>query len=88
MRYLLNKRTVIAIIAFFIATSVVLLAQSDTLVAPDGSTVVIHRDSYGVPHIIGETETSIFFGQGFAVAEYRLWLEKSNLIVVTRIIVW
>jgi len=73
MRYLLNKRTVIAIIAFFIATSVVLLAQSDTLVAPDGSTVVIHRDGYGVPHIIGETETGIFFGQGFAVAEDRLW---------------
>jgi penicillin amidase len=73
MRYLLNKRTVIAIIAFFIATSVVLLAQSNTLVAPDGSTVIIHRDNYGVPHIIGETETGIFFGQGFAVAEDRLW---------------
>lgn len=42
------------------------------LTAPDGSSVTIHRDEYGVPHIFGESETGIFFGQGYAVAEDRL----------------
>ena len=43
-----------------------------TLLAPDGTTVTIHRDSYGVPHIVGESEVGVFFGQGFAVAQDRL----------------
>ncbi|HEY3294123.1 MAG TPA: penicillin acylase family protein [bacterium] len=42
------------------------------LPAPDGTTVEISRDTYGVPHITGETEAAVFFGQGFAVAEDRL----------------
>ena len=49
--------------------------QSDnpnTLTAPDGSSVTITRDNYGVPHISGESEIGVFFGQGFAVAEDRL----------------
>lgn len=44
-----------------------------TLEAPDGTTVTIRRDSYGVPHITAETETGVFFGQGFAVAQDRLF---------------
>ena len=48
------------------------LAADRTLTAPDGSTVSILRDEYGVPHIIGENEVGVFFGQGFAVAEDRL----------------
>jgi penicillin amidase len=42
------------------------------LQAPDSTAVQIQRDSYGVPHITGDTETAVFFGQGFAVAEDRL----------------
>ena len=51
------------------------LAQSEdlNLTAPDGSTVTIERDAFGVPHISSETEAGIFFGQGFAVAQDRLY---------------
>ena len=48
-------------------------AQDLTLVAPDGQSVVIDRDAYGVPHIAAPTETALFFGQGFAVAQDRLF---------------
>lgn len=44
-----------------------------TLEAPDGSTVVIYRDLYGVPHVRAETEAAAFYGQGYAVAEDRLF---------------
>jgi len=43
------------------------------LTAPDGTEVIILRDCYGVPHIKGETETGVFFGQGFASAEDRYY---------------
>ena len=48
-------------------------AQDLSLQAPDGSTVSIDRDSYGVPHITGPTERAVFFGQGFATAQDRMW---------------
>lgn len=51
----------------------VVRAQDVTLPAPDGTTVTIHRDSYGVPHVTGTTEAGVFFGQGFACAEDRLF---------------
>lgn len=44
-----------------------------TLQAPDGTTVVIYRDNYGVPHIRGASETGVFYGQGYAVAQDRLF---------------
>ena len=47
-------------------------AQDLTLVGPDGRAVVIDRDAYGVPHIFADTETALFYGQGFAVAQDRL----------------
>ncbi|MFQ5709156.1 MAG: penicillin acylase family protein [bacterium] len=53
------------------------MAQPDfgdaILQAPDGSLVTVARDSFGVPHITGQTEVGIFFGQGFAVAQDRLY---------------
>ncbi|MDP6593180.1 MAG: penicillin acylase family protein [Candidatus Marinimicrobia bacterium] len=61
--------TVVVLTAALITAS---LAADRTLTAPDGSTVSILRDEYGVPHIIGENEVGVFFGQGFAVAEDRL----------------
>ncbi len=48
-------------------------AQDVILTAPDQSTVTVHRDDYGVPHISGTTEAGVFFGQGYAVAEDRLF---------------
>ncbi len=47
-------------------------AQDVTLAAP-GGTVTIDRDDYGVPHIQAPTEAAVFFGQGFAAAQDRLF---------------
>ena len=48
-------------------------AQDVTLVATGGEAVTIDRDSYGVPHIQSSTEAGVFFGQGFATAQDRLF---------------
>ncbi len=50
-----------------------LQAEDMTLLAPDGSTIFIHRDDYGVPHIKADNEAALFFGQGFAEANDRLY---------------
>ena len=34
--------------------------------------VTIYRDTYGVPHIYGDSEEAVAFGQGYAQAEDRL----------------
>ena len=39
---------------------------------PLAARVTIYRDTYGVPHIIGETEEATFFGYGYAQAEDHL----------------
>src|SRR5574341_388333 len=54
------------------------LASDVTLIAPDGTRVMIHRDSYGVPHIVGATERGVIFGQGFAAAQDRLFQMERN----------
>ncbi len=36
-------------------------------------TVTIHRDPWGIPHIQAESEADLFFAQGFATAQDRLW---------------
>ncbi|NOZ20484.1 MAG: penicillin acylase family protein, partial [Planctomycetes bacterium] len=38
----------------------------------DFGKVTIYRDTYGVPHIYGETEEAALFGQGYAAAQDRL----------------
>ena len=43
------------------------------MIAPDGTTVIIDRDEYGVPHIKADNESALFFGQGFAEAYDRLY---------------
>ncbi len=63
-----------ALIISFLCSSA-LAQQSDNpnnLTAPDGASVIIDRDEFGVPHITAENELGVFFGQGFAVAEDRL----------------
>jgi acyl-homoserine-lactone acylase len=37
-----------------------------------GQEVTIYRDTYGVPHIYGDSEEAVAFGQGYAQAEDRL----------------
>ena len=65
-------------IAICLLISGMLFAQDITLESPDGSLVTIHRDEYGVPHIFAESETGVFFGQGYAVAEDRLFQLELN----------
>ncbi|RMD96991.1 MAG: hypothetical protein D6814_10370, partial [Calditrichaeota bacterium] len=48
-------------------------SQTRVLIAPDSTTVTIDRDNYGVPHIQGASAIGVFFAQGFAVAEDRLF---------------
>jgi len=56
----------------------ILSSDELTLIAPDDTPVTIVRDEYGVPHIFGETEVGVFYGQGFAVAEDRLFQLEIN----------
>ena len=43
----------------------------------DGQTVTIVRDNYGVPHVFADTEAALYYGNGYAVAQDRLFqLEK------------
>jgi acyl-homoserine lactone acylase PvdQ len=35
--------------------------------------VVISRDAFGVPHVVGETRADVFFGAGYATAQDRLF---------------
>jgi acyl-homoserine-lactone acylase len=47
--------------------------------------VTIHRDNYGVPHIIGATDESVFFGYGYAQAEDYFWqVEDSYILALGR----
>ena len=42
--------------------------------------VTIYRDSYGVPHIYGETDAATAFGMGYAQAEDNFHLIESNFV--------
>src|ERR1035441_6049973 len=51
--------------------------DSQAPVGPDrnvslANDVSIYRDTYGVPHVVGETEEAVFFGYGYAQAEDHL----------------
>ena len=61
------------LILFLLFTSSAMSDDVTTLTAPDGTTVVIYRDHYGVPHIRAATEVGVFYGQGYAVAQDRLF---------------
>ncbi len=65
------KKRLFAILLLMILTAP-LGAQDMILDAPDGTEVTIQRDEFGVPHIFGESETGVFFGQGWAAAQDRL----------------
>ncbi len=52
-------------------------ARDTTLTAPDLTSVIIARDAFGVPHISASTEVALFYGQGYAAAEDRLFQMES-----------
>ena len=60
------------VLALLAAPSFAQAAQDITL-DYNGQSVSIDRDDYGVPHITSDDEAALFFGQGFAVAQDRLF---------------
>ena len=44
------------------------------------STVTIHRDRFGVPHVFGATDASTAFGFGYAQAEDNFWQMEENFV--------
>src|SRR5258706_15221815 len=49
------------------------IANSQQLLKLDGEEIHIQRDPYGVPHIFASSERALFYGNGYAVAQDRLW---------------
>lgn len=45
-----------------------------TLTAPNGKSVLLQRDGWGVPYITGDDRSAAQYGLGFAAAQDRLWL--------------
>ncbi|MCH2113383.1 MAG: penicillin acylase family protein [Pirellulales bacterium] len=47
--------------------------------------VTIHRDSYGVPHVFGQSDESVIFGFGYAQAEDYFWqVEDAYILALGR----
>src|SRR5688572_9152334 len=44
------------------------------------SRVTIYRDTYGIPHVFGETDASTMFGFAYAQAEDNFWRLEDNYI--------
>ena len=47
--------------------------EGDTTVPGVGAAVQVIRDEWGVPHIYAESDTDLFFAQGYIAAQDRLW---------------
>ena len=47
--------------------------KSDQLLPAILSGSTIHRDTWGIPHITADNESDLFFAQGFATAQDRLF---------------
>jgi acyl-homoserine lactone acylase PvdQ len=50
------------------------VVSTETLTSPDGGTVTIKRDKFGVPHIFGSTDEATAYGSGYANIEDRMFL--------------
>ncbi|HEV8263844.1 MAG TPA: penicillin acylase family protein, partial [Gemmatimonadales bacterium] len=44
------------------------------------SQVTIYRDTYGIPHVFGETDAATMFGFAYAQAEDNFWRIEENFI--------
>ena len=54
--------------------------DSDSDASVLASQVTIHRDQWGVAHIMGETDEATLFGSGYAQAEDYFWQLEDNFI--------
>jgi len=49
------------------------VAAAQQVLQLDGEEIHIQRDRYGIPHIFANSERALFFGNGYAIAQDRLW---------------
>lgn len=49
------------------------MATPQQLLRLDGEEIRIQRDRFGVPHIFAGSERALFYGNGYAIAQDRLW---------------
>ncbi len=61
------------LLTFFLSCALCATADQPTRLSVDGDTVTILRDAFGVPHILASTRRGLFFGNGYAIAQDRLW---------------
>lgn len=57
--------------------------ESKKILNHHGQKIKIFRDSFGVPHIYSDTDSALFFGTGYAMAEDRLWQAELSRIVAS-----
>ena len=53
--------------------ALVQMATGQQVLQLDGEEIRIQRDRFGVPHIFANSERALFYGNGYAVAQDRLW---------------
>jgi penicillin amidase len=58
--------------AAFLVLALAAISNADARKPGDGGVTII-RDTYGVPHVFGSTEASLWYGVGYAAAQDRLW---------------
>jgi penicillin amidase len=49
------------------------MAAAQQVLQLDGEQIRIQRDHFGVPHIFASSERALFYGNGYAIAQDRLW---------------
>ncbi len=81
------RRTIVGACSALLCVGPFAGAQSDSPL--DATTlareVTIHRDKYGVPHIVGSTDEAVIFGYGYAQAEDYFWqVEDSYILALGR----
>ena len=72
-------------IAFFVMFAVLSCGSATALASDDSAAalardVTIYRDTYGVPHVFGQTDASTVFGFAYAQAEDNFWRVEENYI--------
>ena len=69
------------IVSSVLTSSCLFLSALNSVAAQDfRSQVTIYRDTYGIPHVFGETDAAAMFGFAYAQAEDNFWRIEDNYI--------
>ncbi|MCI0423036.1 MAG: penicillin acylase family protein [Acidobacteria bacterium] len=69
------KPTTVALLAILAGVET---ATGQQVLQVDGKEIRILRDRFGVPHVFAADERTLFYGNGYAVAQDRLWQMERN----------